>query len=304
MSAPTGIDGPPAGARSTAVPAQALVGGVVVALSPLVCRLVAPNPSPMTGSGTNSYLVGDPMQGPLVAVDPGPDDEDHLDRLAAASAGRLEVIAVTHHHPDHWPGARGLQARTGAEIVAFGHPDGIQPDRVVRDGDVVAEGATDAGDTWQLSAVHTPGHASDHLCFALWPDGWLFSGDHVMDGSTVVIRPPDGDLDDYVAQLARLRAMGLSAIAPGHGSVIEDPDGRVDALLEHRGLRTAQVRRIVEQGGDWTASAVAAAAYPGLDVRLIDVSTATTWAALRSLAASGAVAATDPDDPDSPFRAV
>ncbi|MDP1804593.1 MAG: MBL fold metallo-hydrolase, partial [Acidimicrobiales bacterium] len=169
-----------------------IVHGVASALSPLVRRIVAPNPGKMTGPGTNTYLVGIDE---IVVIDPGPDIESHLDAIAGCGGDRIRWIACTHTHPDHSPGAAGLKARTGADVLAFDGRDDLVIDRALGDGDMIE--ATE----FTLRAVHTPGHASNHLCFLLEQERVLFSGDHIMNGSTVVIRPPDGDMAVYLEQL-------------------------------------------------------------------------------------------------------
>jgi len=275
------------------------VVGIVTALSPLVCRLVAPNPGPMTGPGTNSYVVGDLMEGPVLVIDPGPDDPDHLDRLSSVVGLELGAIALTHTHLDHWPGAPGLRNRTGAPVVAFDSRDGLVVQRKLGDGDLVA-----GGDGWTVTAVHTPGHASNHLCYRLEPDGWIFSGDHVMDGSTVVIRPPDGDLDVYLDQLRRIAGLYPVVIAPGHGNLIRDPIDRIASVIEHRELRTLHILGLLAGRGPSAAGELRPLAYEGLDQRLEAVAEAMTWATLRSLHSAGAVLVDDPDDPDGSYEAV
>jgi glyoxylase-like metal-dependent hydrolase (beta-lactamase superfamily II) len=219
-----------------------LAPGVVTSLSGRVRRVIASNPSLMTGPGTGTYLVG-AVGGDLAVIDPGPDDVGHLDRIAEVGEDRIRWILVTHTHPDHSPGVPGLRARTGATVVGFDERDGFVPDVAAADGWslAVAQGVT-------LRALHTPGHASNHVCWLLEEEGLLFSGDHVMDGSTVVIAPPDGDMAAYLAQLGRLRALGLTAIAPGHGRLIADPDARLDEYVEHRRQRERQVLRALEDG--------------------------------------------------------
>jgi len=173
-------------------------------LAPGLSRLTAPNAGLMTGPGTNTYLVGGDR---LVVVDPGPDDPGHLAAILAEAArrgGTVTTIALTHTHPDHAPGAVALAAATGAEVVGFAAADGSVPDRTVGDGELVG------GDGAALRAVHTPGHASNHLCWLAQDHGILLTGDHVMHGSTVVIRPPDGDMAQYLASLERLSRPDLA----------------------------------------------------------------------------------------------
>ena len=174
-----------------------IIPDVPRALSPLVRRICADNPGVMTGPGTNTYLIG---VDEIAVIDPGPDDAAHLDAVAGCGGDRIRWILLTHTHPDHGPGAIGLKERTGAEILAFESRDGIEVDGTLADGDMVE------GTEWRLTAVHTPGHASNHLCFLLEEERCLFTGDHVMDGSTVVIKPPDGDMAQYLASLERIKA--------------------------------------------------------------------------------------------------
>ena len=218
---------------------ETIVSGHVVRLSGLIRRITAPNPGMMTGPGTNAYLIG---TGDLALIDPGPESASHLAAMLEAVGKRLKWILCTHTHLDHSPGARALKAATGAELLGFGNvpDDGRQdtafaPDRALRDGDVVVCGA------FRLRAVHTPGHASNHLCYLLEGERWLFTGDHVMQGSTVVISPPDGDMTVYLKSLERLLALDLAAFAPGHGHVIAGPHDEVRRLIAHRLKREQKV---------------------------------------------------------------
>jgi glyoxylase-like metal-dependent hydrolase (beta-lactamase superfamily II) len=218
---------------------EVITPGQVVQLSPLVRRVTAPNPGVMTGPGTNAYLVG---TGDVALIDPGPESERHLSVMLEAAGGRLKWILCTHTHLDHSPGARALKAATGAELLGFGGvPDdgrqdkGFAPDRQLRDGDVI-----DCSE-FRLRAVHTPGHASNHLCYLLEDERWLFTGDHVMQGSTVVISPPDGDMVAYLRSLEKLLAIDLAALAPGHGRVIDKPHDEVRRLVAHRLKREKKV---------------------------------------------------------------
>ncbi len=208
--------------------------GRVDRLAPTVRRILAPNPSVMTGPGTNTYLVGRP--GDAVAViDPGPDDPTHLDAIAAAGEGAIRWIAVTHTHPDHWPGAAALAARTGATVLAFDARAGLEIDGRLADGDRLdIPGAP-------LTVLHTPGHASDHLCLLLEDEQVLFTGDHVMHGSTVVIFPPDGDVGDYLRQLQRVIELAPAQLAPGHGQLFDDPRAAIQRIIDHRLAREAKI---------------------------------------------------------------
>ncbi|MCU1497773.1 MAG: fold metallo-hydrolase [Acidimicrobiales bacterium] len=272
----------------------ALVPDVPVALDKLVRRILCANPSMMTGPGTNTYLVGIDE---VAVIDPGPADDAHLDAIVAAGSGRIRWILCTHTHPDHSPGAAALKERTGAEVLAFADADGLVCDRHLADGDTVE------GTEFTLRAVHTPGHASNHLCFLLERDRLLFTGDHVMDGSTVVISPPDGDMTAYLASIERLSRWrpSLKALAPAHGHVIEDPAARLAEYRDHRLAREAQVRATLEGFGSDGAdtAALVERIYTDVDEALHPVARRTLWAHLRKLAQEGAVSAKDADDPDS-----
>jgi recombination protein RecT len=216
-----------------------------------VLRLTAPNPGFMTGPGTNSYLIGDPRTG-YVAIDPGPDDAGHIERLWRACGGQIRHIVCTHSHPDHSPGARRLQALCGGTPPVLGlasratarADSHFQPDRELADGELIvlqAEGA----DTHTLQVVHTPGHAANHLCLLLIEDGLLISGDHILNGSTTVISPPDGEMQAYLDSLDKLAALcrqhDITFILPAHGHVLGDAPGAIAHLKAHRLKREAKV---------------------------------------------------------------
>jgi glyoxylase-like metal-dependent hydrolase (beta-lactamase superfamily II) len=218
---------------------EEIIPGRVVQLNELVRRVTAPNPGMMTGPGTNTYIIGSDE---LALIDPGPESGPHLSAMIESVGKRLKWILCTHTHLDHSPGAAALKAETGARVLGFGAvpDDGRQdtrfaPDRALRDGDVL-----DCG-TFRLRAVHTPGHASNHLCYLLEEQKLLFTGDHVMQGSTVVISPPDGDMAAYLKSLELLLALDLAAFVPGHGHVIEKPHDEVRRLVAHRMKRERKV---------------------------------------------------------------
>ena len=215
-----------------------IVPGERVQVSPLVARITAPNPGMMTGPGTNAYLIGGER---IALIDPGPESPAPLAAMLAAVGGRLRWILCTHTHLDHSPGARALQAATGAEVIGMPAPQhGNQdatfvPHRVFTHGDVLDCGA------FTLRAVHTPGHASNHLCYLLEPEKLLFTGDHMMQGSTVVINPPDGDMMAYLESLAALLALDIARAAPGHGHPIDTPHDEARRLIAHRLKREQKV---------------------------------------------------------------
>ncbi len=225
-----------------------------VALLKNLQRLTAPNPGVMTGPGTNSYLVGDPNTG-YIAIDPGPADDEHLQRLWRAAGGQIRMIVCTHSHPDHSPGAAPLQALCSHKPPILGlasQPTAransrFSPDRALADGEkLVLQGTGVDGEiTHTLRVVHTPGHAANHLCLVLEEDGLLFSGDHVLNGSTTVIDPPDGHMGDYLDSLDKLAAAceagGIEFILPAHGHVLGFAHQAITHLKAHRLKREVKI---------------------------------------------------------------
>ena len=275
---------------------MSLVSGQLDSIATGVRRLVARNPGYMTGPGTNTYLLGN---SPFAAIDPGPEDPVHIERILTETRGSLETILATHTHPDHSPAARTLSEKSGAIVLGRPAPqDGRQdadfaPARVLADGDIVQVGDL------LLRAIHTPGHASNHLCFLLEGQGLLFTGDHLMQGSTVVIAPPDGNMAEYLASLERLRTMrpALRSIAPGHGHLIEEPGPALAELIAHRLERERQVLATLEElGGKATPAALVDRIYTDLVEELVPRARQTVHAHLRKLRAEGRVATKRPDD--------
>ena len=280
MTDDTAVEGP-----------KPLVYGVAGALSPMVRRIVADNPGMMTGPGTNTYLVGIDE---IAVIDPGPGDDAHLDAIAGCGGDRIRWILLTHTHEDHSPGAAGLKKRTGAEILAFGPGQGRGKVRL--DG-TLGDGAVIEATEFHLTALHTPGHASNHLCYLLNEERTLFTGDHIMEGSTVVISPPDGDMAAYLASLERLKTIRprLRAIAPGHGHVIDDPLAVVDQTIAHRLAREAQVLDVLRERGPVTITDLVEEIYADVAPDLHPVARRTVWAHLRKLADDGAAKGDDLD---------
>lgn len=268
--------------------------GVAQAVDPLVTRVLAPNPSPFTFTGTQSYLVGTSM---LAVIDPGPDDAAHLDALLAAIAGRpVSAILCTHTHRDHSPAAAPLKRATGAPVLGCApltmadagpradaaFDTGYAPDRVLAEGDSVA------GPDWTLVAVETPGHTSNHLAFALPQSGALFTGDHVMAWSTTVVAPPDGDMGAYLASLDKLMARDDRIYFPAHGEPVERPQRFVRGLIGHRKQREGQILRLLREGvGE--IPAMVARMYVGLDAKLVGAAGRSVLAHLLDLEARGLV---------------
>lgn len=268
--------------------------GTLVQLEPLVARVLAPNPSPFTHTGTQTHLVG---AADLAVIDPGPDEPSHLAALMAAIGGRpVTAIVITHHHRDHSPASRPLAAATGAPIVGaaptFAADDGPRadagfdrdyaPERVLADGDGIS------GDGWSLQAIATPGHTSNHLAFALSETGALFSGDHVMGWSTTVVSPPDGDMTAYMASLERLIAREDRVYYPGHGDLVDNPRRLVRGLLGHRKQREGQILRLLEAGPQ-AIPAMTERMYVGLDRRLLPAAERSVLAHLYDLRRRGMV---------------
>lgn len=212
-----------------------VVAGTVVP----VTRLLAPNAGPMTGPGTNTYLVGSRE---LALIDPGPADDRHVAAIQAAISHRtLRWIFVTHTHADHSPGAAMLARQTGAELVGIPAPEGghhdysFAPTREYRHGEVIGDGE------FSMELVHTPGHVSNHFCYLLREENLLFTGDHILQGTTSVILPPDGDMADYLQSLNLLLEYPLDYLAPGHGSLIPHPQVAIRDLLAHRMRRENKI---------------------------------------------------------------
>ena len=244
-----------------------------VALLKNVVRLTAPNPGAMTGPGTNSYLVGNAQCG-YVAIDPGPADLGHLQRLWRAAGGAIRMIVCTHSHPDHSPGAKPLQAMCHPPPPIMGLPSAATaraasefvPDQALADGQrlVLQPADATAGERHTLLVVHTPGHAANHLCLVLLEDGLMFSGDHILNGSTTVVDPPDGDMTAYLESLDKLAAAcgahAVGFILPAHGYVLGQAGAAIAHLKQHRLRREAKILRVMQAqpGGsmdDWVAQA-------------------------------------------------
>ena len=247
--------------------------GRVERLGPRVRRILAPNPSPFTYTGTQTYVVG---AGEVAVIDPGPDLPEHVEAIVAALAGeRIAAIVCTHTHRDHSPASRPLRAATGAPIVGCaplsledGGPRSDEAfDSAYRPQRVLADGERLGGDGWTLEAVATPGHTSNHLCLALPEEAALFTGDHVMGWSTTVVAPPDGDMADYMASLDKLIERGDRIYYPAHGPAVEDPHDHVRRLIEHRRMRERQILGHLERG-EGRIPAMVAAMYSDIDPRL------------------------------------
>ena len=267
-------------------------------LAPGLRRLTAPNPSPMTYRGTNTYLLGD---GKLAVIDPGPADPAHLDAIRAAlgPGEEISVILVTHSHADHAPLARTLSAETGAAVLAAGPSDWGRSPRMARlaaDGGLgggegvdtafapdtqVGEGSRIDGPWGRIDALATPGHMANHLCFA-W-DGALFTGDLVMGWSTSLVSPPDGDMGAFMASCRRLAARDDRIYHPGHGDPVRDPRARLAELIAHREAREAQILAALRTLSPADAATLARQVYKDLDAALLPAATRNVLAHLIDL---------------------
>jgi glyoxylase-like metal-dependent hydrolase (beta-lactamase superfamily II) len=260
--------------------------GVIEQVSPYIQRMLAPNPGPFTFEGTGVYILG---TGASVAViDPGPDLPQHIEALKRALDGRrVSHILITHTHNDHSPAARPLSAWSGAPTYGFGpHAENSDveaggdrlfvPDVRVKDGDQIL------GEDFTIDCVFTPGHTSNHMCYALAEEKALFTGDHVMGWSTTVIAPPDGNMGDYMRSLEKLLARDDVILYPTHGSPISDPEPFVHAYLVHRRMREAQVASSLARGAD-TIAAIVARLYPGLAPALLPAAALTIQAHLEHM---------------------
>jgi glyoxylase-like metal-dependent hydrolase (beta-lactamase superfamily II) len=249
-----------------------------VRLSERVIRVTADNGSMMTGPGTNTYLLRC-ADGTWAAIDPGPDEPAHVDAILAAAPGPITRIFATHTHKDHSPACLALKARTGATVAGqvAAYPEWqdttFAPDEVLRGGERIA-----LGPDCTLRVVHTPGHASNHLCYLLEEEKTLFTGDHVMQLSTVVINPPDGDMATYLASLRGLLDLELDWLAPGHGFLMAQPQRAIEAIVAHRLKREAKVVDALRALGPATPDVLLAQVYADTPVRLHTM-------ALRSLSA-------------------
>ena len=282
--------------------------GVVEQVSPLIRRLVAPNGSPFTYTGTCGYIVG---AGKVACIDPGPENLAHLETILAAIRGEtLTHILVTHTHRDHSPAARALKAATGAPIIGCARHIAIEhapsgrldashdlehiPDHAMHDGETLA------GPGFTLTAVHTPGHASNHLCFALREENALFSGDHVMAWSTTIVAPPDGVMADYMASLDKLRARSDAIYWPGHGAPVVDPQRFVRGLANHRRQRETAIIGAIGAGEN-TVPAIVDKIYVGLDEKLKQAAALSVLAHLEDLVARDRIDAGGPATPGARF---
>ena len=278
-------------------------------VSPLIRRVIADNPGPFTYMGTGTYIVG---RGEAAVIDPGPDDPAHLEAILAATAGeRITHILITHHHSDHSPLAGPLQARTGATIygcavahaeedesgvtMEAGHDLSFRPDVSLCGGGEVN------GPGWTIEAIPTPGHTSNHICYALKEENACFTGDHIMGWSTTVITPPDGDMTDYLASLQKIRDGRFDVLWPTHGPPIRDVDAFVAAYQEHRRERLDQITGALK-AGPATIRDLVPRLYADVDPRLHPAAARSMLAGLIHLVREGRVRVQGEPGPDSLYQ--
>ena len=255
-----------------------------------VARVLAPNASMMTGPGTNTYLFG---RRKVAVVDPGPASPEHIDNIIDRAPGPIRWVLVTHTHPDHSPGAEPLARRTGAELLGRPAPAGphqdatFRPTRVLDDGDVLET------EEFRLEVIHTPGHASNHLCYRHAATNWIVTGDHVIDGSTVVIDPPDGNMAEYLDALAKVRDRRPAALLPGHGERIDAPREVIDWIIEHRLAREAKVLAALGNHPAHTTRELVPHVYQDAPEHLYGLAERSLLAHLVKLEAEGRAASND-----------
>ena len=287
--------------------------GKVDQVSPLIRRVVANNPGPFTYLGTGTYIVG---RGEVAVIDPGPDMDDHLEAILGAlePGEKITHILITHHHSDHSPLAGPLKARTGATIYGCAVAEIPVDDSGVRmeagadfgfapDVSLCGGGQVLSGPGWTMEAIATPGHTSNHICFALKEENALFSGDHIMGWSTTVITPPDGDMTDYMDSLDKVKARDFSVLWPTHGPPITDVTPFIEAYIAHRRAREAQVLKAVTEGHGKIREMVPVL-YADVDPRLHPAAARSVLGHMIDLVRRGLVTTDSAPGPDSEYRAV
>ena len=277
-------------------------------VSPLIRRVIANNPGPFTFTGTGTYIVG---HGEVAVIDPGPDMSDHLAAILAAVAGEtVKAILITHHHIDHSPLAAALKAATGAVIYGcpLDHPAAAgDSGEASHDGDyhpdvdLCGGGMQITGPGWTLEAVATPGHTSNHICYALLQEQAVFTGDHIMGWSTTVITPPDGDMTDYMASLDKIRARDFATLWPTHGPPVREVGAFIDAYAAHRRQREAQILSALAAGPARIAALVPVL-YADVDARLHPAAARSMLSHMIDLSRRGQVGCDGPPGPDSTYR--
>lgn len=280
--------------------------GVVDQISPLIRRVICKNPGGFTFHGTGTYIVG---QGEVAVIDPGPLDDDHISALERAVEGETVThILITHTHRDHSPAAAPFKKSTGAPTYGYGPHGGDRggpkveeggdyefvPDQEIKNGDVIK------GNGWTFEAIHTPGHTSNHICFALREENAIFSGDHVMGWSTSVISPPDGNMADYMNSLSKMLTRDEEIYWPTHGPAITDPKTHVEAFIAHRNGREDAIMECIREGRN-TIPAMVEVMYADVDPRLHRAAGRSVFAHLLHMAETGRVTTDGTPSPDGTY---
>ena len=252
----------------------------ITELSPLVKRITAGNASVFTGPGTNTYIVGKEN---FTVIDPGPAIEEHIKDIVKVCGEDISQILVTHTHPDHSPGAKLLHERTAAPVMGMYAKHPKHQDRTFKPNRELSEGDNINEVDHTLTAIHTPGHASNHICFFLEEEKMLFTGDHIMEGSTVVISPPDGNMREYIDSLEKLKALGIETIAPGHGETMRDANAVVDWIVSHRMFREKKVIDSITEASKATIDELIYSVYDDVDKNLYGIAKYSLEAHLNKL---------------------
>ena len=268
------------------MPATAINPGELVRLAPSIRRLTAFNAGPMTGPGTNTWILGEEE---VAVLDPGPASPRHVENILDQAPGQVRWILVTHTHPDHSPGAAVLAERTGASLIGPPPPPGDRQDPTFNPSVQPTDGQEFDFGGFVLSAVYTPGHASNHICWWHAPQAVLFTGDHIMQGSTVVIAPPDGDMGAYMDSLGRLLDMPIRSMAPGHGLWIDRPREEIRGLIAHRERREEKVVSAMDLLGSAQLKTILPRVYDDVPDRLHPVAALSLEAHLLKLEREGRV---------------
>lgn len=258
--------------------------GKPVRLSERVTRITAPNPGPMTGPGTNTYLVG---RDEITVIDPGPNINSHVQAILEAGGDRIRHVAVTHTHPDHSPAAKPIAEATGAELYGSVLDDDGHQDVSFRPTIELQPGQTLTTPEYSLEALFTPGHVGNHYCFYLQEEKTVFTGDHIMQGTTVVIIPPSGDMLDYIESLHRLREREVERLAPAHGHLMTEAHRVVSDLVKHRLGREQKVVEALTRLPDSNLDQLMKIAYAEVDPRLYKIAKLSLWAHLLKLEREG-----------------
>ncbi len=258
--------------------------GIPFRLNTRVRRLVAPNPGPMTGAGTNTYLIGNDE---VAVLDPGPAIPEHIEAILQAGGGRIRWIVCTHTHPDHSPAWQAVAEATGAQVIGALPADDMFQDETFKPNKEVEHDEVLQTPEFTLRAVHTPGHVSNHYCFFLEEEQMLFAGDHIMNGSTVVIVPPSGNMKAYIESLQLLLKYPLKFIAPGHGDVMEDSAAVVEWLVNHRLQRENKVLTKLKSLATASMDDLVAQVYDDVDVSLHEMAKLSLQAHLIKLETEG-----------------